>query len=380
MIVLNAGFAFIQELQAERAVEALAAYLPTHARVMRDGQKVEVEARTLVPGDVLLIEEGDRICADARMIDGDIEVDLSTLTGESLPASRSADQVGHRRDRVLHEREPRVQRHGLHRWRGASGGHPHRNALRTGSNRCALRAGDSGGEPPRTTGEAGRLAHRNRRRRSRGLRFSPWAWLAGLSIAAAASFSIGLLVANVPEGLLPTITLALAVGVRDLARRGAVVKRLSAVETLGSTTVICTDKTGTLTQNRMRVTKIWTMGGDLLIETRRETTHRLHGHRRAVARCAAQSTTALLAEGSIGTQWETQPSSHCSNWHRTCRSVSADTIGMLADSRSSTSTPALKRMSTVNPEDGNDIVTVNTKGAPETVLPSAARSSEAMTR
>ncbi len=68
VILLNAGFAFVQEVQAERAVEALAAYLPTHARVMRDGQKVEVEARTLVPGDVLLISEGNRVCADARII------------------------------------------------------------------------------------------------------------------------------------------------------------------------------------------------------------------------------------------------------------------------------------------------------------------------
>ncbi|HEY0225296.1 MAG TPA: cation-transporting P-type ATPase, partial [Mycobacterium sp.] len=93
VILLNAGFAFVQELQAERAVEALAAYLPTHARVMRDGAKVEVEARTLVPGDVLLISEGNRVCADARIIGGDLEVDLSTLTGESLPVARSAEQI-----------------------------------------------------------------------------------------------------------------------------------------------------------------------------------------------------------------------------------------------------------------------------------------------
>ena len=94
-----------------------------------------------------------------------------------------------------------------------------------------------------------------------GIAFLPLGLLAGLGWAAAISFAIGLLVANVPEGLLPTITLALAVGVRDLARRGAVVKRLSAVETLGSTTVICTDKTGTLTENRMRVTSVWTSRG-----------------------------------------------------------------------------------------------------------------------
>jgi magnesium-transporting ATPase (P-type) len=100
-----------------------------------------------------------------------------------------------------------------------------------------------------------------------GVVFVPAGVAAGLGWTAAATFAIGLIVANVPEGLLPTITLALAVGVRDLARRGAVVKRLSAVETLGSTTVICTDKTGTLTENRMRVTKVWLPGGEVDLES-----------------------------------------------------------------------------------------------------------------
>ena len=107
------------------------------------------------------------------------------------------------------------------------------------------------------------MADRGRRASVVGLAFLPLGTFgAGLSFADAAVFAIGLLVANVPEGLLPTITLALAVGVRVLARQGALVKRLSAVETLGSTTVICTDKTGTLTENRMRVTGVWTTAGD----------------------------------------------------------------------------------------------------------------------
>jgi magnesium-transporting ATPase (P-type) len=90
VIFLNAGFAFAQEMQAERAVEALAAYLPERARIRRAGEAQEVEARTLVPGDVLLLEEGDHVCADARLVTGALEVDMSTLTGESVPVIRSA--------------------------------------------------------------------------------------------------------------------------------------------------------------------------------------------------------------------------------------------------------------------------------------------------
>ena len=86
VIFLNAGFSFAQEMQAERAVEALAAFLPERARVLRDGNRTDMEARLLVPGDVLLIEEGERICADARLMAGTVEVDMSTLTGESAPS------------------------------------------------------------------------------------------------------------------------------------------------------------------------------------------------------------------------------------------------------------------------------------------------------
>jgi P-type E1-E2 ATPase len=102
-----------------------------------------------------------------------------------------------------------------------------------------------------------------------GLAFLPIGLAAGLPLHDALSFAIGLIVANVPEGLLPTITLALAIGVAGLARRGALVKRLSAVETLGSTTVICTDKTGTLTENRMLAARVWTPLGEVDLEADR---------------------------------------------------------------------------------------------------------------
>ena len=91
VILINAAFAFVQEMQAERAVEALAQFLPAQAKVVRDGQHQVIEARALVPGDVLMIEEGERISADARLLSGGIEVDTSMLTGESMPVFRAAD-------------------------------------------------------------------------------------------------------------------------------------------------------------------------------------------------------------------------------------------------------------------------------------------------
>ena len=261
VIFLNAAFSFVQELQAERAVEALAAFLPERARVLRDGAPQDIEARSLVPGDVLLIEEGERICADARLLRGTVEVDMSTLTGESVPVTCSAGAADttvpllEARDVVFSGTE-------------CTGGEAQALVTATG---MATELGRIASLSQRTGRDESPLEHQVKRVArligvvaiGAGIAFLPIGLAAGLSVAAAASFAIGLLVANVPEGLLPTITLALAVGVREMARRGALVKRLSAVETLGSTTVICTDKTGTLTENRMRVTAVWTpaMGG-----------------------------------------------------------------------------------------------------------------------
>jgi P-type E1-E2 ATPase len=90
VILLNAGFAFVQEMQAEQAVDALTAFLPAQAKVVRDGTRQDIPARELVAGDVMIVAEGDRVCADARILDGSVELDLSALTGESLPAARSA--------------------------------------------------------------------------------------------------------------------------------------------------------------------------------------------------------------------------------------------------------------------------------------------------
>ncbi|MEV4088169.1 HAD-IC family P-type ATPase [Nonomuraea fuscirosea] len=268
VIVVNAAFALLQERQAERAVEALASYLPEHAKVIRDSRPRTVEATQLVPGDLVLLEEGDRVPADARLVDGAVEVDLSMLTGESAPVERI---TGPAQEGVPLLSEPNLVFSGT----TCVGGQATALVFATGEHT--------------ELGRISALSQRTRRRPSPlEVQVKKVAWLiaavavaigvvflltgmwVGLPLRDALTFAIGLLVANVPEGLLPTITLALAIGVRVLARQGAVIKRLSAVETLGSTSVICTDKTGTLTQNRMRLQAIWSpRTGDVPQEDRR---------------------------------------------------------------------------------------------------------------
>ncbi|WP_069173963.1 cation-translocating P-type ATPase [Streptomyces griseus] len=256
VIMVNAGFALMQERQAERAVETLARYLPDRAEVVRDGQEQSVEARTLVPGDLVILDEGNKVPADARLTEGGIQADLSMLTGESAPAERVA---GPAVQDVPLLQEPDLVFSGTTCTGGRARGIVYATGSRTELGRIAA------------------LSQRTRREQSpleRQVKRVAWFIAAaavvmgavflvvgvavGLPLSDALTFAIGLLVANVPEGLLPIITLALAVGVRALARQGAVVKRLSAVETLGSTNVICTDKTGTLTRNRMRMQRLWT--------------------------------------------------------------------------------------------------------------------------
>jgi calcium-translocating P-type ATPase len=263
VIVLNAGFAFVQELQAERATEALREFLPARARVRRDGATRDIDARELVPGDVILLAEGDRLSADARLVDGALEVDMSPLTGESQPVSRSS--VRARRAASPLESDDLVFA-GTLCTAGEAMGVVYATGMATQLGRIAALS-------QRVKAEVSPLQVQVNRAAwliaavavGAGIAFlAIGTTIAGLPLDDSVTFAIGLLVANVPEGLLPTITLALAVGVRRMARRRALVKRLTAVETLGSTDVICTDKTGTLTEGRMAVRAFWASGQELL--------------------------------------------------------------------------------------------------------------------
>lgn len=357
VIMLNASFSFAQELQAERAVEALAAFLPDRARVLRDGARQEIEARLLVPGDVLLIEEGERICADARLVTGTLEVDMSTLTGESVPVIRSAED-GDGRVPLLQARDL------VFSGSECTGGEAQALVTATG---MGTELGRIAALSQRVGRDESPLEHQVKRVAwlialvavGAGIAFLPIGLAAGLTLAAAVSFAIGLLVANVPEGLLPTITLALAVGVREMARRGALVKRLSAVETLGSTSVICTDKTGTLTQNKMRVTRTWTLAGETDLE-RPDLARPVAADTALLARVAFTCNTAELSGAGDPTEVALLSLAGVCGLD-----VSADRRDA-ARRRVFRFDPRIRLMTTVDQQDGG--LAVNTKGAPEVVL------------
>jgi calcium-translocating P-type ATPase len=358
VIVLNAAFAFFQERQAERAVEALQDFLPPKAEVVRDGRQMSVEAASLVPGDLLVVEEGGRISADGHILEGTIEVDLSTMTGESVPVSRSAGPT--------QPRTPLLQaRELIFSGTTCTGGEARALVYATG---MSTELGRIAALSQRVDQEESPLERQVRRVAwliagvavVMGLAFIPLATLgAGLSVADALILAIGLIVGNVPEGLLPVITLALAGGVASLARRGAVVKRLSAVETLGSTSVICTDKTGTLTENRMRVTGVWSANGAIDLEdgvppTNHDSTFL------DLAGAMAACNNARDEDGKlVGDPTETAMLATARAMAAGDRVTGNRTAEFHFD-------PALKRMSTIDSDGGR--LWVNAKGAPEAIL------------
>ncbi len=251
--ILNALFSFFQEYRAERAMEELRKYLPHRIRAVRGGAEIEVEAEMLVPGDVIAVREGDRVPADARLFDcRDLSVNNAPLTGES----KALDLTGAASAKPLTEAE---------------------NLLFAG---CTVLRG-SGRAVVFATGfrsQFGRIAMLSqgiRRTRSpleratqhmvrvltiiavaMGLTFFVYGVVTERSLWVNLVFMMGIIVANVPEGLLPTFTLSLAMGSLRMAKRNVLVKSLNAVETLGSVHVICTDKTGTLTLNKLAVVRV----------------------------------------------------------------------------------------------------------------------------
>ena len=258
VIWINAGFSFWQEFQAEQAFSALNKMLPAQAKVYRDGTLCEIPVREMVPGDVMQLEEGDRISADARLVSSQsLYVDVSVLTGESLPVARNAEPVVTEKIRASEASNLVFAGSTVSAGRGIAV--VYATGIQTEFGQVAHLTATVKREPSTLEVQINRVVHViTAIALGMGvLVFLLTTLLVGMGAKESFIFAIGIIVAFVPEGLLPTVTLALAIGVKRMAKRNALVRRLSAVETLSATTVICTDKTGTLTKNEMTVRQLW---------------------------------------------------------------------------------------------------------------------------
>jgi magnesium-transporting ATPase (P-type) len=259
VIFINAIFSFWQEFKAEKAVDALKKLIPSYARVIRDGTEAKVPTSDIVPGDIIIVEEGDNIPADARLIEAqELRVNNSAFSGESKLSHKMAEGFQDGKGFLWLEM-PNLIFAGT----SVAGGMGKAVVIATGMST-----------------EIGKIAYLTQTVKEElsplqkevsriskliaaiavvmgfvfffvGLVFTK------MTLVASAMFAIGIILANVPQGLMPTLTLALAMAVQRMVKKHALVKKLSSIETLGCTNVICTDKTGTLTTNEMSVRKIW---------------------------------------------------------------------------------------------------------------------------
>ncbi len=259
--LINGAFSFWQEYKAEKATEALRKLLPHNVRLLRQGEESLISAEELVPGDVMLLSEGDRISADARLVEeSELRVDQSTLTGESHPVRKTNDAV--LRTDLARAEISNLVFAGTNVAAGTGKAIVFATGMATEFGKIAQLTQSVGDELSPLQKEMQYVTKVvTLIAVAMGVIFFALAlWMGVLNLVEGFIFAMGMIVAFVPEGLLPTVTLALALGTQRMAKRHALIKRLSAVETLGCTSVICTDKTGTLTQNEMTVCDLW-MGG-----------------------------------------------------------------------------------------------------------------------
>ncbi len=248
VILVNGVFAFVQEQRAEKAAEHLQDLLPVAVVVRRDGLPASVDAAEIMVGDLVILSPGDRVPADLTLVTADgLSVDASTLTGESVPVPVGTGDRGFAGTYVP-----------------AGAGEGVVQAIGSNTELASIAQMTTSAQPPRTplAQEIDRIVRTIATIATGvGVGFFGLSLLIGSPARDGFLLAVGVTVALVPEGLLPTVTLSLAMGAQRMAERNGLVRRLEAVETLGSTTFICTDKTGTLTRNQMTVTTVWTPKG-----------------------------------------------------------------------------------------------------------------------
>jgi len=266
VVLINATFSFWQEYRAEQAMAALRRLLPAHAHVIRAGIETTVPADEVVPGDVLVLAEGDNIPADARVVEEyGLRTNQATLTGEAMPARKTAEASI--RPGISDLERPNLVFAGTSVISGTGRAVVYATGMLTQFGRIALLTQAVKEEPSLLQLQMARAAKViTLLALSIGLVvFAVGAFDIQMPLFEAMIFAVGVIVAVVPEGLPATVTLALAMAVQRLAQQGVLVKKLAAVETLGMVSVICTDKSGTLTQNQMTVTQIWVAGERLSV-------------------------------------------------------------------------------------------------------------------
>jgi Ca2+-transporting ATPase len=262
--IINGIFSFWQEHCASRATEALKKMLSSYARVIRDNQEQQILSEDLVPGDIMIIAEGDKISADSRLLrSNDLQVDQSTLTGEFNPVRKISDPVN--QEELSRSEIPNLIFAGTSVSSGTAKAVVVSIGMETVFGKIANLTQVMKKEQSPLQKE---LDHMTKQLSIIALSLGAFFFVASVffvktPIAKSLVFSLGMIVAFIPEGLLPTVTLSLAMAVQRMAKKQALVKRLSAVETLGCTSVICSDKTGTLTQNEMTVCNLWLPGHEM---------------------------------------------------------------------------------------------------------------------
>jgi len=259
VVLINAIIGFIQEMNALRAIAALSRALSVSAAVLRDGTRIVVAAEELVPGDIVFLQSGDKVPADLRLLRSkELQVDESALTGESVPVEKKTEPLPS--DTLLADRSNQAYSSTLVTYGTGVG--------------IVIETGDRTeiGRINRLISEATDLETPLTRKIAKFSTFLMWfilglamltflaGWLRGESPIDTFIASVALAVAAIPEGLPVAVTITLAIGVRRMAKRHAIIRKLPAVETLGGTTIICSDKTGTLTQNQMTVQAIYADG------------------------------------------------------------------------------------------------------------------------
>jgi len=255
VILVSGLFSFWQEYRVEQTLAALRKLLPQQAQVLREGTVIRVPAEQLVPGDIVHLEQGDNIPADCRLIEAfGARVDNAAITGESMPKVR--ETAPSKAEDLIDSKN--IVLAGTSMVSGQAKAVVFATGMHTEFGKIA--------HLTQTTGETTSPLRKEIAHLSRltailavliGLLFFSFGWLIGIPVWKAFIFAIGIIVAMVPEGLLPTLTLALVLATQRMAKRNVLIRYLPSVETLGATTVICTDKTGTLTQNHMVVRQFY---------------------------------------------------------------------------------------------------------------------------